>query len=627
MKSFARILFNCLAAIFVVWGGGVQAQLAITEVMSSASTNLGPAAVTQNSDFWELTNFGTNAVNLTGYKFDDADNNLAAADPTPFDGLSIGPGESIVFVQNTVNTNESSFREWWGTNLASGVRIVFYSGNGLSSGGDGIRLWAPTAQSVSDVVDSVDFGEAHRGSSFTYSLVTGEFGVLSTNAIDGAFKAATTDDVGSPGRTPGPTPLTILQQPVDKVVNPGDATSFAVTVLGRPRGTFQWYFEDTPILGATNATLQITNVQELSAGPYRVGINNGITSTQSVSATLVLASEATPPTFTLVPADLSIYLGQSFTFAAAATGVPQPTYQWQKEGTDLDTGTSSQWTLTGVTEQDTGLYAIIAKNAVGAVTNKFQVTVTPKPQLVITEVMSSSSTNVSGHQDWWELTNLGTSPANLKGLRFDDNSETLSSAFAFTNNVTLASGESVVFVEQMTPEEFRDWWGSEHLLPGLKILTYRGNGLSSVGDAVNVWNAAASEDSDKLASAVFSTATAGVTFGYNPETGTFGELSIDGTNGAFTAASGGDVGSPGYIRNSQRVFLPRIREITISGTNIRLRWSSQVGTRYQIQFKAQLGDATWTTEKEVAAAGDVTSSEQPLNTAAGQRFYRVVASP
>jgi hypothetical protein len=61
--------------------------------------------------------FGTNTISLMGYKFDDSDNNLAAADPTPFDGLNIGPGESILFVQNNVNTNEAMFRDWWGTNL------------------------------------------------------------------------------------------------------------------------------------------------------------------------------------------------------------------------------------------------------------------------------------------------------------------------------------------------------------------------------------------------------------------------------------------------------------------------------------------------------------------------------
>ncbi len=196
--------------------------------------------MTQNSDFWELTNFGTNTVDLTGYKFDDSDNNLAAADPTPFAGLNIGPGESILLVQDNVNTNEVSVREWWGANLPPGLKIVFYSGNGFSSGGDGIRLWGPNAQDAGDVVDSVDFGDAVRGSTFVYDPVTGEFGVISTNGVGGALKAAASDDVGSPGQTTGPTPLFFTQQPADVIVNPGDTAMFTIAAQGRPRGSVQW---------------------------------------------------------------------------------------------------------------------------------------------------------------------------------------------------------------------------------------------------------------------------------------------------------------------------------------------------------------------------------------------------
>jgi Lamin Tail Domain len=257
----------------------------------------------------------------------------------------------------------------------------------------------------------------------------------------------------------------------------------------------------------------------------------------------------------------------------------------------------------------------------------FPVTITPKPHLVITEVMSSSATNIAGHADWWELTNLGTFPVNLKGFRFDDNSETLAAAFTFSNDVTMATNEGIVFVEGMTPDEFRAWWGPENLLPNLQIITYRGNGLSSAGDAVNIWNAAATEDADKLASAVFSTATPGVTFGYNPDSGQFGELSVAGQFGAFAATSGSDVGSPGYTRNSQRVFLPRFREIKVSGGNLQLTWSGQPGTNYVLQTKTQLEDATWTPIKTVTATEALTTVEEPFSLGTGQRFFRVVTEP
>lgn len=604
-----------------------RSQLAITEVMSSASTNLGPSEVVQNSDFWELTNFGTNAINLTGYKFDDADNNLAAADSAPFDGLSVGPGESVVFVQNSVNTNDVSFRAWWGTNLAQKVKVVFYNGNGFSSGGDGIRLWGPGAQNAADVIDSVDFGEAKRGASFTYDPVTGGFGVASTNGVDGAFKAEAADDVGSPGKSTGPTPITILQQPLDTVVNPGDAASFAVQVRGRPRGTLQWRFKDSPILGATNALLQLTNVQPNDVGTYSVLINNGVTTVQSRDAQLVLHSEAAAPVFTQAPDDLEMYVGQSYVFAATATGSPQPAYQWQKNGTDIDGATTPTFNLAGVSEADSGDYAVIARNAVAAVTNYFRVNITAKPQLVITEVLSSSSTNATGHGDWWELTNLGSFAVHLRGYRFDDNSEMLSAAFTITNDVSIPPGESIVFVESMTADEFRQWWGSEFLRPNLQIVTYRGNGLSSAGDAVNLWNRAASEDSDKMASAVFSTATAGVSFGYDPDASLFGGLSVAGTNGAFDAAEGGDIGSPGYTRNSQRVILPRIGQVAVAGGNLQVTWSSQAGKTYAIEAKGFLEEAAWTTVRSVTATASTTTLTQALTTGFVQQFYRVAQEP
>src|SRR5262245_53160703 len=101
----ARAFFQMTARVIGLlgvsfFGGNASAQLAITEVMSSASTNLGTTLVAQSSDFWELTNFGTNAVNLNdGYRWNDNAGEFLGADPFPFVGLSIDPGESIIFIE------------------------------------------------------------------------------------------------------------------------------------------------------------------------------------------------------------------------------------------------------------------------------------------------------------------------------------------------------------------------------------------------------------------------------------------------------------------------------------------------------------------------------------------------
>lgn len=620
MKLIHNLFLTAAACTLFI--ASAQAQLAITEAMSSGATNLGPTQVTQNSDFWELTNFGASELNLTGYRFDDSSSNLAAADSSPFEGLTIRPGESIVFVENDVNTDAASVRQWWGANLPESVKIVFYTGNGFSSGGDGIRLWGPNATGPADTIDSVDFPEAVRGSSFTYHPETGEFGILSTNNAGGAFKAATTDDVGSPGRTTGPTPLRVTHQPESVLVNPGDTAEFTVGISGRPRGQIQWLFNSAPIAGANAPTLRVTNVQAESRGSYQARIDNGVTNVLSAAATLSLQSEASAPVLTQAPEDFTFTAGQSYTFRAAATGVPQPSFQWQFNGQNIQDATGNELTLSGAAEEQSGLYSVIARNSLGSVTNQFQVTITPPPQLVITEVMSSSSTNAAGHEDFWELTNLGTFPVPLKGYRFDDSSETLDEAFVITNDLVIEPGESVIFVEAMTAREFRDWWGDANLLPDLKIVTYRGNGLSSNGDAVNLWNAAAADDSDRVASAVFSSATSGVSFGFNPDTREFGALSTAGTRGAITAASGGDIGSPGVIRPTVIPARVRISSATRTGGNLRITWNSEAGKNYQIQARDSLNPgAAWTTIETVPGQAGSTSRDLPI--AAGDRYVRI----
>jgi len=94
-RSFYRIC-SLIGLLLLAAGSPLRAQLAITEVMSSASTNLGPIRVASRTDFWELTNFGTNTVELTDYRFSDSAG-IAGAEAAMFNGRRIEGGESIIF--------------------------------------------------------------------------------------------------------------------------------------------------------------------------------------------------------------------------------------------------------------------------------------------------------------------------------------------------------------------------------------------------------------------------------------------------------------------------------------------------------------------------------------------------
>lgn len=609
--------------------GTAQAQLAITEAMSSASTNLGQTLVGQNSDWWELTNFGTNTVDLTGYRWNDNAGGLMGADPTPFVGLTIGPGESIIFCESNAPPGSGTpeqFRAWWGPGLNPNVKIVFYTGNGLGSGGDGIRLWGPWATSDADVVDSVDFGAAVRGRTFTYNPVTGEFGWLSTNGIGGAFKAATADDEGSPGVTTGPVPLAILQHPTNVSVNPGDNAVFAVTASGLPRPTYQWQFNGVDIPGARFRTLTVSNVQPDKVGEYRVLVSNGLTTLVSSNATLALNVMPEPPRFVLSPRDQNVFIGQRIRLLAQASGVPAPTFHWFRNGLPLPGVTGGSLIIANAQLSDAGLYAVVASNALGRVTNMATVVVTRRPRLVITEILPAQSTNgpFRGHNDWWELTNYDDFTVDLKGYRFDDNSATLAAAVTFTNELRIAPGESIVFVEGMTVSAFRSWWGP-FLGTNIQIVTYQGSGLglSSLGDAVNLWNAGAEEDFDTIASEVFSTATPGVSFRFDPDAGVYGELSREGWDGAWVAPENGDIGSPGYTRNPPE---PRILRFEQTGRNLRLTWTAETNVLYTVQVNTDLRTTNWTSLFTAPSPGAFMSYTAPIS-GSGSRFYRVQRGP
>ena len=344
-----------------------------------------------------------------------------------------------------------------------------------------------------------------------------------------------------------------------------------------------------------------------------------------------LASEnfvlAAAPVITQSPADLEAYIGQSLTFTVQASGSPVPSYQWQFNNTNLVGQTNSQLALSLIQTNQTGTYSVSVTNLVGGTNVSFVLTVTPKPNLVITEVMSSEAKGAKGSplstEDWWELSNLGNFPVNLQGWRFDDDHDSFSDAQTITNAVTITPGESIVLVEDMTPGDFRTWWGSQNLPANLQIITYPSIGFSSDGDVIYLWNAAANSTTDTVASATFGTATKGVSFGYDPGSNIFGGLSVAGQNGALVAAVNGDIGSPGSIFN-----LPRFTQLGFSGgSGFNLSFVTQPNLNYRVEYKNDLTDPDWTTLTNFTATSSSFIIADPVANTNSTRFYRVVVIP
>ncbi|HEX4264742.1 MAG TPA: FG-GAP-like repeat-containing protein [Verrucomicrobiae bacterium] len=82
-------------------------------------------------------------------------------------------------------------------------------------------------------------------------------------------------------------PPIITAQPTNFVASVGNDASFSVTVNSSTPPIYQWY-GNSSILGATNSTLTLTNVQLSSAGTYYMVMSNAFGSVTSSNATLTV---------------------------------------------------------------------------------------------------------------------------------------------------------------------------------------------------------------------------------------------------------------------------------------------------------------------------------------------------
>ena len=618
------LIRSILAAVgLLLMGLEVRAQLAVTEVHSNQSTNGTP---TLHADWFELTHYGTTPIDLRGWRFNDSNGGLTNGAVT-LGALTLSPGESVVFVQDI---DAAAFRSWWGAALSPSLQIISYTAAsiGLSSTGDGIRLWDAAAASGASPAVSVDFAATGTNfSSFTSDPKTGLLTARTTVEVPGAFLATDNSDSGSPGIAGPSIPLTITTPPTQKTVNPGDAAIFTVEVAGLPRPRYQWRFNGTPIPGETGASLTVLNAQTQVSGLYSVQLDNGLATLTSADARLQIAAAPSAPRWVQTPTELTVLTGGVATFSATASGVPEPTYQWSVNGTPLSGATSATFTVNPVTPVQAGQYSVTASNASGTISHSVSLTVLSRPDIRITEVSSARTTLDPAFidrvgfapEDWWEITSFSPVPFSLSGWRFDDNSASLGSALTIADtNLTILPGESIVFVERLTPDQFRTWWGTNNLPTGLKIVTYTGSGigLSSGGDGLRLWNATATANADTIDGVDFPAGDPGISFNFNPDTREFGKLSVLDLNGVFQAPATlegvKEWGSPGRIRAGSIVTPAQPPSLTITQTEAALKvsLSAESGRTYRLQRRNEASSA-WVNEGEPQAttvAGPVTFS-------------------
>ncbi|MGD0350433.1 MAG: immunoglobulin domain-containing protein [Verrucomicrobiota bacterium] len=122
----------------------------------------------------------------------------------------------------------------------------------------------------------------------------------------------------------GAVPPSITTQPTNQTVVAGQTATFTVGASGTPLLSYQWKFNGTNLLQATNSTLTLTNVQFNQGGNYTVLVTNLYGSILSSNALLTVLA---PPFITVQPTNQTVVVGGTASFSVTASGTP-PTRCW-----------------------------------------------------------------------------------------------------------------------------------------------------------------------------------------------------------------------------------------------------------------------------------------------------------
>lgn len=193
-------LLGLIAVLFASTATLAHADIRITEVAPWASGN-SPYA----GDWFELTNTGNSAVNISGWKFDDASNSFAAAATLTLTGTSsIAAGQSVIFIEGNAAKKDNFLSTWFGSNVPANFLIGTYSGSGigLSTDGDAVNIFnASGVKQAGITFGASDSSAPYQTFDNAAGINNGAISQLSVVGTNGAFVAKNDlSEIGSPGQ-------------------------------------------------------------------------------------------------------------------------------------------------------------------------------------------------------------------------------------------------------------------------------------------------------------------------------------------------------------------------------------------------------------------------------------------
>lgn len=280
----------------------------------------------------------------------------------------------------------------------------------------------------------------------------------------------------------------ITKQPQSQQVLAGLKAEFSIEAKGADPRYYQWYFNDSPLLGETNRELKLYRVTSAMAGNYYAVVSNPYGAVTSQVAVLTVA---VPPQILIQPVSQTVLPGGTAVFSVTAVDPTGVRYQWFKNDKPVPDATNSFLEIQNVTFSDAGAYNVILYNFVGGTKSDQAILKLQIPDLplvddfenrIVTNSVSGygrasnvAATRQSGeprHADkrgtnsvWlsWVVPSSGIATISLEGSSFD----TLLAVYSGTNLSTLtpvAANDDATIGVKYSSVQFDAVAGTEYIV-------------------------------------------------------------------------------------------------------------------------------------------------------------------
>ena len=157
-------------------------------------------------------------------------------------------------------------------------------------------------------------------------------------------------------------------QPGDWTMGAGDNTTFVATAVGTPPLSYQWLYNGTPLIGATNTSLTLTNAQPASSGTYAIVVTNPYGATnQQLTLTVTNRAPVNTAIFRESIGNSSVIpLSYPVKLTSAAVGTEPLSFQWSLNGAPLIGQTSRVLSISQMSVEMSGYYSVVVSNALGS---------------------------------------------------------------------------------------------------------------------------------------------------------------------------------------------------------------------------------------------------------------------